>query len=151
VRKPKTAIAGILILVIGGVIAGMIFLRPAEKTAQTEPAELTGEMEPQIELVQVLEDSEVPSDLPSLKVAGSEIYLLVTIFYPGLPVVPEPMGHRIDNINGNPRSHAAALVVNSDSDEDGARADLFFLVGDDFETARLVRGSKVIAARIELD
>ncbi len=136
---------------MGGVIAGVIFLRPADKTEQSEPAELTGNMDPKIEVVQILEDSEVPPELPSLTVGGSELYLLVTVFYPGLPVVPEPMGHRIDNINGNLKSNAAVMAVDSDSDDDGARADLFFRVENDFETARLVRGSKVIAARIELD
>ena len=136
---------------MGGIIAGVIFLRPPNEAKRTEPEELTGEMQPLVELVQVLEDSEVPPDLPALKVGGSKLYLLITVFYPGLPAVPSPMEHRIDNINGKPRSNATALGVDSDSDDEGSRADLFFLVDDGFETARVVRGTTVIAARVELD
>jgi hypothetical protein len=151
VERPKAAITGIVILVLAGIIGGWAFLRPAEDAPTEKPEELTDAMTPQIEVVQILEDSDVPKELSPLKVGGSDVYLLVTVFYPGLPDVPEPRSHRLTNINRDVKLHAEALVADADVDDEGARVDLFFLVGQDFERARLVRGSTIVAEKIELE
>lgn len=151
VARPKAAITGILTLAVAGGIGGWVFLRPAGETGVQESADLTGEMEPQIVLFQILEDSEVPDGLSALKVGESDIYVMVTVFYPGLPSAPEPSAHRLTSINGDKEASADPLAVESDVDDDGARVDLYFRVAGDFEIAQLLRGKTIVAANLELE
>ena len=139
-----------------GILVGGVFLvvRPfltKEEPQKEDDSVLTGLQDPRLHRVVVLEDSELPDDVPRPGVDEDLLYVSVVIFYPGAARVPGVGTYRLERINGRPDGELGAIATFPEVDEDGAYVEAIFKVGGDFESAQIFRGPSLLAKKVSLD
>ena len=150
-KRLGATFAGILVLAGVGIFIGRTWLESEGDAKAGKDPVLTGGMTPFIEDFVIVEDADLPDELPQPRMGENFVYLRVTVFYPGLPEVPEPRAHRLAEIDGDEKAETDVLVVDMDADETGARVDLFFRVDPDFAHARLFRGKELEISQLSFD
>jgi len=151
VGKSAATLLGLAVIAAGAIYLGRAFLFPATERGERREAVLTGNLDPRLEEVAVVQDTELPPGVPVPKVGEDTLYIRVVVLYPALPEVPEADRHRLVDINGMPGVEAKPAHVGTEVHEDGARATLVFRVPPDFEQGTLRRGNTVVLESILLD
>jgi hypothetical protein len=133
------------------IYVGRAYLNPAAEESQRKESVLTGAMDPRLIEVTVLQDSDLPEDVPALRIGEDAMYLLVSVLYPGVPEVPEPKEHRLTLVNGHPGALQVPAHVETEVDEHGARVNLLYRVAPDFESGAIERGKTTVVKTFILE
>ena len=149
--KAGATILGLALLAGVAFYVGQSFLQPAAEHTERGESVLTGGLDPKIELVTILEDSELPRGLEAPEVDEDLMYLSVEIFYPERPSFPEPEAHHLTACNEGAWFKAEPVHIHAEVTPDGTRASLIYRVGGEFEWGRITHGETVIAERISLE
>ena len=149
--KAGATILGFALLAGAAIIVGRSFLLPAAERSERDGTVLTGGLDPRIESVEVLEDSDLPPGVNAPKVDEDLIYIRVDIFYPERESFPAPDAHHLTGANRETWFESEPVHSVTETTEDGARAVLIYSVGTKFEWGRIAHGKLVIAERFEVD
>lgn len=142
--KSTATLVGIALLAGAAIYLGNAYLFPAAEQTERKEAVLTGNLDPQLEGVVVLQDSELPRGVTPPKVGEDAMYIRVTVLYPALPRVPDPKEHHLVDINGRPDTVREPAHFDTEVDEEGARIHMLFRVEPDFLSAAVARGKQTI-------
>jgi hypothetical protein len=150
VGKAGATILGLAVLAGVAIYVGKSYLSPAGEQAERDESVLTGALDPRIDSVELLEDSDLPEGVDAPMVGDLTRYVRVTIFYPDRPQAPAGEDHKLTRVNvgefDSDPVHTAASI-----DEDGARVIVVYRVGAAFDWGRIERDGTVIAERFELN
>ncbi|MHC4956532.1 MAG: hypothetical protein ACYTGZ_22050 [Planctomycetota bacterium] len=149
--KSGATILGIAVLAGAAIYIGSRYLSPGAEHAERKEAVLTGALEPQVEAVEFLEDSDLPPGVTPPKVGEPMRYVRLTIFYPQRPKVPTPSDHHLTQVNAESDFEKVPVHVEEELVEEGARLFVTYRVSADFVWGRIECNEKLIVARFELD
>lgn len=133
------------------IYVGRSYLNPAAEKSERDRSVLTGAMDPRLDDLAVLQDSELPDGVAPPRVGEDAMYVRVSVLYPGLPDVPDPDQHRLTQVNGHPAAVQTPAHVETDVDDTGARIHLLFRVAPDFESGAIERGKTKVVESFVLE
>ena len=111
---------------------------------------LSGAYEARLVECRVLEDSELPEDVPAPPVGSATFYFGLTVLYPDHAAVPTGE-HALVEINGELETRVLPVDVDTMVDEDGATVYLTFQSDGTFRYGALARDEKILVRRVALD
>ena len=151
VGKSSITILAIALLAGAAIYAGRSYLNPAVEESMRNESVLTGHLDPRLDDIEVLQDSDLPDEVTPPKVGEAAMFIRVTVLYPAMPRVPDPEDHRLVRVNGDPAAGHTPAHVETDVDEDGARVYLIFRVTPGFESADVARGETTVVEALVLE
>lgn len=150
VGRVALTIVGIAVVAVAAILIAKSMLRPAKEEVERKGSVLTGEYSPTVQECRMLEDSELPEELPHPKVDDVLRYVQVLVHYPGVAATPPASDHVLERVNGSGGAPLAPAWSEVVAGEGGADLYLIYKTTTDFEHARLSRKGTVLAERIDL-
>jgi len=151
VGKSSATLVGIALLAGAAIYLGRAYLFPATERSERREAVLTGKLDPRLDEIVVLQDSELPAGVTPPRVGEDAMFIRITVLYPALPEVPEPKEHRLAEVNGRPGAILDPAHVETEVDQDGARVHLTFRVAPDFISGTIARGKTTVLSTVVLE
>lgn len=141
------------LVAIGGaaIFVGRQFLQPAAEEKARREEGLTHAYSPRQHSCRVVEDHELPEELPRPPVGADWIYVAVVVLYPGMASPPPRTDYLLDRINGVPAAKATPSHSYSETAEEGVFVHLFYRVQAAFEYARLSLDGKAVLEKVTLE
>jgi len=144
-------IVGIAVVAVAAIFIAKYMLRPAKEEVERKATVLTGEYTPTVHECRILEDSEVPDELPRPKVDDDLRYVQVLVHYPGVSTTPPAADHVLDLINGEGGRPVPPVWSDAIVGDEGVDLYLVYKATVDFEYARLSHKGTILSERMDVE